>query len=113
MGRVVVHNGGAGDKPFVAGVYQGDGATRRTIELGFQPSAVLLWIFYGQQQSGSYTYGGMALPGYPCASVADQDWNYSAIQVTENGFEVYYHTTSGTHLDTNSPNLRFYYIAFR
>lgn len=113
MGRVVVHNGGAGDMPFVVGTYQGDGSERRTIDLGFQPSAVIVWRYDGVQSDGWYRYGGMAMPGYPCSGVQGGQWYQSAIQVTASGFEVYYQDSSSYHYNTNHGSFMYYYMAFR
>lgn len=60
-------------KPFVSGVYTGDGEDEQRIELGFTPSAVLVARSDGStarshwgSELGTYFYGGLATSGKDC-----------------------------------------------
>ena len=74
------------------GTYTGDGAASRTIALSFTPKAVLVLTEDGRinyDDGHQFYYGGLALTGLP----AQLNYNgvyHNIVQVTANGFEVYY-----------------------
>ena len=97
----------AESKPYVIGTYTGtnSAATKRVVELGFQPSAVI--IAYPSDSSGEY---GTTI-------TKDQPLTYSGsvmAQVTETGFEVALVSTGGStakpYTNLGGP---YIYIAFR
>ena len=102
------------------GVYSGNGTTKRLISLGFTPSAVLVVDsrgFMGDDVNG--TCGGLAvgssgIRAYGSSSVADATtWSnqYTALQITTNGFYVNY---NGSYKNgTNKSGETYRYIAFR
>ena len=63
------------------GVYTGDGATSRTITLGFRPSVVLLMTENGITRSGNISYGGLAMADHPMTVN-----NCTMIEATQTGF---------------------------
>ena len=87
-----------------AAAYVGDGQTKRTFDLGFQPKAVIL------MREGHYThysntiYGGIATQDKP---IAYSDRN--ALAITENGFEVLQMAGCMLNQDTCS----YTYVAFK
>lgn len=102
------------------GVYSGNGATKRLISLGFTPSAVLVVDsrgFMGDDVNG--TCGGLAVGGsgvraYGSSSVADATtWSnqYTALQITTNGFYVNFNSSYKN--GTNKSGETYRYIAFR
>lgn len=88
----------------VAGVYTGDDALSRTINLGFKPKAVLV-LYEGRIIWNYDVYGGLAFEGYPTKS-----GEYVALEVASNGFIVH---TNGNGCNTNDSNTEYYYIAFK
>lgn len=64
-----------------AGVYVGDGAASRDIDLGFHPQAVLM-ASGGQYLaiSGSGSYGGLALRDHPSGGVTVTETGFTVIQ---------------------------------
>lgn len=113
---------------FVTGTYTGNGAASKTISLGFQPSAVLLFdekgcayenIFYST--SGSITWGGgLSLRNNPITAeyIYKQEVVFSGnvLSITSNGFTVYYKSgaqgTTSLTIATNAART-FYYLAFK
>ena len=83
----------------VFGSYAGDGASGRSISLGFTPKAVLLFSNWGQTYVLNIgCYGGLFGPGKPL--------NYSSASVISGGFSV-----GGE--NTNVNNMIYYYLAFK
>ena len=62
----------------VCGSYTGDGASTRTIHLGFQPKAIVLTSSDGIFNTTAAIYGGLAFNGS----------NALAVAITDNGFLV-------------------------
>lgn len=95
----------------VTGTYVGDGAETQTIDLGFQPRAVLVTDEAGamSNHSGSHptVYGGLALLGKPVKSDS-----VTAIELTATGFAVRSYSSYG-YVSVNGSGDTFYYIAFR
>ena len=87
----------------VTGSYAGDGATNRTIELGFAPRAVLVENKWGVRanQTG-YGYSGLALKG--------AGLNDTTITLTDSGFALYY---NGSYHNANRGGYTYYYVAFQ
>ena len=93
----------------VLGSYTGDGASSRTITLGFQPKAVYLCTQNGLAGSASgayYIYGGLAMPGKPLCHLESGE---KAMEITTNGFLL----TQSTHRQVNVKGWNYYYIALR
>lgn len=88
----------------VAGVYTGDGAESRTINLGFKPKAVLV-LYEGRIIWNYDVFGGLVFEGHPVKS-----GTYTALEVASNGFIVYH---NGNGCNTNDSNTEYYYIAFK
>ena len=88
----------------VTGVYTGDGAASRTINLGFKPKAVLV-LYEGRVIWNYDVYGGLVFEGYPTKS-----GEYVALEVASNGFIVH---TNGNGCSTNDNNGEYHYIAFK
>ena len=89
------------------GTYTGDGTAQRTIELGFQPKAVLLISSYAFVTMNPYCYGGLATPAHPLLYQ-----NTESLAVTNSGFTVYQKQNGGYAAKTNADSLLYYYIAF-
>ena len=87
----------------ICGSYTGDGAKTRTISLGFTPRAVFLITDDGDIAAGAYSYGGLALPGYPC----------EACSVVDGGFSVKDQSGSGYVIYSNGSAEKYYYLALR
>ncbi len=88
----------------VAGVYTGDDALSRTINLGFKPKAVLV-LYEGRIIWNYDVYGGLVFEGYPTKS-----GEYVALEVASNGFIVH---TNGNGCSTNDNDREYHYIAFK
>lgn len=98
-----------GKAEVVTGTYTGDGTfNQRVIELGFQPSCVILFTDMGQTHENNYVYGGCFFPGHP---LIDYTKNYSVAEVRDTGFLVNYY--SSNRIYANISNITYYYIAFR
>lgn len=88
----------------VVGTYTGNGEAERFIDLGFTPAAVLV-MYEGARvgdQSGASIgtgYGGYATVNNP-AIFNDK----KIIEISENGFFVFYNTTGNYSADTNHLN---------
>lgn len=88
----------------VTGVYTGDGAESRTINLGFKPKAVLV-LYEGRVIWNYDVFGGLVFEGHPVKS-----GTYTALEVASNGFIVH---TNGNGCSTNDNNGEYHYIAFK
>ena len=114
----------------VSGIYTGDGTTKRGINLGFVPSAVLLYDEYGSTfDSVKGVRGGLAVGISGIRVKASQDsedattWDnqYTALlpgEDTENdfaGFYVNYYsgTDASDSISTNESGVNYRYIAYR
>lgn len=84
------------------GVYVGDGAQEREINLGFRPSAVETYRYNGTQTTYALLCGGLAMDGYPL----DGD----AIVITDNGFKI---NTAGSNRALNYKNDKYYFKAYK
>ena len=107
----------------VTGTYTGDGAATRTINLGFQPGAVLLFNRAGEtfRRPGSATnnehYGGLALRNNPVlinVATGSNTTNVALLTTTTSGFDLV-HGTSGNneYVRPNQNGMVFHYIAWR
>lgn len=115
MAKIPVMPVGGESGGVVFGRYTGNGATGRSIPLGFRPKAVLVFrcdgsVNYGNNGYGGF-YGGLALDGYPCQTRYDGQAN-TVLAISPSGFSVYYLDGNGLP-GTNCPNWLYYYIAFR
>lgn len=103
----------------VFGVYDGDGTTKRLIELPFTPSAVLVANDIGmfgddvQGTCGGVAVGSAGAAGYGCSSTYAETWSdsYTALMITTNGFYVNY--SSANKVRTNTSGKSYRYIAWR
>ena len=77
------------------------------INLGFQPSAVLIFTNEGQTYTGS-TFGGLMTPTMPLKS---NNATLIAGEITETGFTVYGRNVTGNYL--SSSNRSYCYLAFQ
>ena len=104
---------------FVTGMYDGNGAAGRVIDLGFTPKAVLVMDAEGNTHDDvDDLHGGLALLGY---NVIDRNasntytttWSntYCVLGIVSGGFRVNYN--SGREIRSNESGHRYYYIAFR
>lgn len=84
------------------GVYVGDGAQEREINLGFRPSAVETYRYNGTQTTYALLCGGLAMDGYPL----DGD----AIVITDNGFKI---NTAESYRALNYKNDKYYFKAYK
>ena len=90
----------------VTGTYTGDGQASHTINLGRAPDAVLVFASDGKAGVDYYTYGGLALKGFPCCS------NPTAVELTGSGFNVTYQQLSASYfIVTNMSGIVYYYLA--
>ena len=90
----------------ITGSYDGTGETLN-INLGFQPSAVLIFTNEGQTYTGS-TFGGLMTPTMPLKS---NNATLIAGEITETGFTVYGRNVTGNYL--SSSNRSYCYLAFQ
>ena len=103
------------------GSYTGDGAANKTIALGFEPKAVLVFSpmgrTYSVKQYGGAVYdGGLALPGKPVTVTTYEGKTYQILETAKNGFTVYkneYETGNGDYYPISTNDGLHYYIAFR
>ena len=96
------------EKSFVSGTYTGNGEASRLINLGFTPSAVLVFRNTGTTANSGATqeiYGGLATPGVDAVAAGPA----TALSVETNGFNAYY---SG-YAKTNAPSYVYTYMALR
>ncbi|TGE35866.1 hypothetical protein E4K67_22370 [Desulfosporosinus fructosivorans] len=123
-------------KSYVTGTYTGNGASSRSIPLGFAPSAVYVCSQRGGAGDNNYwsaSYeGGLALPGSPVRSGVTQSYpnggsvltpcNDLLVNINGNSFYVYYNeedTSSGSsnswwnYMATNRSGTVYNYIAFK
>ena len=80
----------------MAGTYDGNNNTSRTINLGVKPKVVMIWMDGTTQDRNGNTYGG----------VASTAFNTGPIQIVSNGFTV---INSGSYA-LNSSGSRYVYI---
>lgn len=91
----------ANRKP-VVGTYSGNGESSRTIDLGFQPSLVIVIC---RNESFVNASSGMTIPGYICNSN-----NSSCLSIAPNGFNVFF---TSLKVFTNSSGKNYTYAAWR
>ena len=100
------------NKPYVVGIYQGDGASSRTIPLGFTPICVLV-VSQGVMISnsggiGNIYHGGLAVTNSNAATLGDE---YTVLSIISNGFRCYYDSSKS--LVANYDGRYYNYIAFK
>lgn len=88
----------------ISGSYTGNDADQE-IQLGFQPSAVLLFTSDGRTNYSS-VFGGLMTPSLPLRSSNDTQ---IVGQITETGFQVYGPNTSLS--GTSITSVTYYYLA--
>ena len=91
-----------GKAEVVFGTYTGNRSSRRTIQLEFTPTVLLLIAAGGVPSSYS---GGLTALGHP---LKNQDTAF--LEIVENGFQVAYGENTAY---TNSLNSVYHYLAFR
>ena len=99
-----------GKVEMVTGTYEGDGSDERTITLGFQPKAVLLFCAGGMTAygGGAYIiYGGLVLPGHPVVDYGHN--NEVAVEIVSTGFRLH----RDIYRNVNNDNVTYYYLALR
>ena len=101
-----IENAIAAKCEIVFGSYAGDGVYPRTIELGFQPKAVILMTRFGRTNANGSIFGGMFAPGQPLGNDA-----YLCAQVPSTGFTL--PTNGGGGGYTNCSGDVYYYLAFK
>lgn len=99
-------------KRFVTGSYIGDDAETQTIDLGFQPKAVLTAEKSGRMgfertSASAKVYGGLAMPGKPVTTEG-----VIVLEVTGTGFAVHKPSDANGYISTNLSGNIYYYIAF-
>ena len=90
------------------GTYSGDDAVSRTINLGFTPTAVLLFDSYGRTMTSSgtaYYFGGLAIGNHSVVNPSSD----MVLQIVANGFMVY----CSEKVRSNDANFTYHYIAFQ
>ena len=87
-----------------SGSYTGNGAASRTINLGFQPRAVLVENATGTRYQNGISNGGLAVAGQGAVINGKK-----LVTVLYNGFEVYYQSGS---VQTNASSTQYRYMAF-
>jgi hypothetical protein len=103
----------------VKGVYSGNNAADRTINLGFTPKAVLVFSFEGNTHDDIHGYsGGLALSGwnsviYGASTSYATTWStsYCVLGIVTNGFRVNYNANQRIYSNTSGDY--YYYIAIR
>lgn len=99
---------------FVVGYYYGNEVASRIINVGFTPSAVLLFGDGGSTvtyyDNGGKAHGGLALSSRPAKYNIDGTSDGTALRIVENGFEVFYNASKSTY--TNAKKY-YNYIAFK
>lgn len=101
------------------GVYVGDGAESRVINLGFTPDAVEIYLENGTQVSRRYEdphyCGGFAIKQYPCKCSSMN--NQVIFEVCEGGFKVYnwIYRSGGTsgYSEVNTSGTKYYFKAYK
>lgn len=94
----------------VFGVYQGDGAEERIINLGFTPAAVELYPRDGRQYSDFWYYGGFAIKGFSCGFSTSTKW----FEIVDNGFKVSKPTLGGSAAaHCNETGTTYYFTAYK
>lgn len=104
---------------FVTGMYDGNNAQGRVIDLGFTPKAVLLFDAEGNTHDDvDDLHGGLALRNYNVISrnasnTYTTTWSnsYCVLGIVTGGFRVNYYTSQ--EIRSNESGHRYYYIAFR
>ena len=104
--KTIADSAGGGIR-FASGTYTGSGA-ERTISLGFQPKAVLLFTCQGATQDSAYTAGGLFFAGAPLRC---SNQSKIAAEITTNGFTVYGNAVTGNH--ANISGIIYYYLAIK
>lgn len=97
----------ASSKDYVIGTYTGDNQSRKTIRLGFKPSAVIIVANTGGMARSQTVYGGMATPTSDM-----KNSNRVAIEIVDDGFAVFRDSQIMANTDDYLYN-PFKYIAFK
>jgi len=101
----------------VTGTYTGDGASTKSISLGFKPRAVFV---YPVGVTPTYQYAGLAVQGqnavvstsYKDTYATDYSYHYVTVMITDTGFDVSY-CSSSSHTRTNYSGYKYNYIAIK
>jgi hypothetical protein len=106
---------GEHNKPYVTGSYTGNGAESRFINLGFTPSAVLLYSKDGLTRDDTAFGGGLALSNNDCR-IKNSKGEFPIVSIVSNGFNVYDNSKDESvsyYICSNQNNETFMYIAYR
>jgi len=96
------------EKTYITGVYTGDGTASRLINIGFTPSAALVFPQNGLASSTN-VFGGLAIAGTNVLGGAGA----LALSIVTNGFNVYFSLGTSPYAETNQSSITYIYIAFR
>ncbi|MGF7056456.1 tail fiber protein [Brassicibacter mesophilus] len=98
---------------YVTGIYTGDGQATRIINLGFTPSAVLLFNANGKTTYYNSDYnGGLVINGYPV--VKDGAQPTVVFEIVTGGFKIYFDSSLSIFTNNNKTSSNPYrYIAFK
>ena len=96
----------------VTGTYTGAGTAQQTVSLGFSPKAVLVTSMRGEMNAYGYARGGLALPGHPAVHYLGGP-EHNSVEITGEGFTVFYLSHTSYSVSTNGKNTVYYYLALR
>ena len=94
------------------GMYTGNGASERFIELSFTPKAVFVLKQYGYTGFGTNFMGGLAMQNFPVVTTQGGE-EYPVLKIEENGFRVFRTYDSSFRIGSNENNENFYYLAVK
>lgn len=94
------------------GTYVGDGEESRFVDVGFTPTAVIIYNDTGEQceyrGTTYYYYGGIATYSNPLTYEG-----YPIIKIEENGFRVFKSSRSDLCVYTNLGSVKYYFQAYK
>ena len=92
------------------GYYEGNDASERSFQLGWQPRVVIVARIFEPFHNKLYYYGGIAFDNYPAIIPGH---NKKVIQVTATGFTVYHDPTGNAYVYANGSGGDYVYIAIK
>lgn len=92
------------------GYYEGNDASERSFQLGWQPRVVIVARIFEPFHNNFYYYGGIAFDNYPAIIPGH---NKKVIQVTATGFTVYHDPTGNAYVYANGSGTNYIYIAIK
>ena len=91
---------------YVGNADEETGIGNQTVNIGFTPKAVLVLRTGADICRDNWTYGGLALTGYPARMNGE-----TVLQIVTNGFRAY--SDSPLRIRANDDSDRYYYFAFK